>query len=114
MNDNIKGVLLDLDGTLYFKGRSIPGAREAIETLRARRIGVRFLTNTDSRATETLYERVKGYGLDIRVEEIYTPVVAAARYVAGKQGAKVFAMVADEILECFGNRVGNSARSPCW
>lgn len=97
----IKAVLFDLDGTLYFKGAVIPGAGEVIEHLRGLGLQMRFLTNTDSRKAETIFQRVMGYGLDIRLEELYTPVMAAVQFVKRQPEAKVFALVSDEVQECF-------------
>ncbi|GAA0389516.1 hypothetical protein GCM10009541_35780 [Micromonospora gifhornensis] len=45
----IRAVLLDLEGTLYANRRVIGGASDAIAELRERGLGVRFLTNTDSK-----------------------------------------------------------------
>lgn len=98
----IKAVLFDLDGTLYFKGAAIPGADEVLKHLRGLGLAMRFLTNTDSRRAESIYQRVVSYGLDIRLEELYTPVLAAVQFVERVPGAKVFALVSDEVQDCFG------------
>ena len=44
-----RGVLLDLDGTVYESGAAIPGAREAIDAIRLAGLPVRFATNTTRR-----------------------------------------------------------------
>ncbi|MFW9783232.1 MAG: hypothetical protein ACFFFB_13200, partial [Candidatus Heimdallarchaeota archaeon] len=43
----IKGILSDIDGTLYFKGNPVSGAIEAISKLRKKGLKLLFFTNTD-------------------------------------------------------------------
>jgi len=74
----VKGLLADLDGTLYVGDEAIPGAREALTSLRAAGVPMRFLTNTTTRPREALVEKLASMGLDIAAEEIFTaPRVAA-------------------------------------
>ena len=49
---HIKGVILDLDGTLYRDNLPIPGAPESIEELRAQGYSVVFVTNAVESPTE--------------------------------------------------------------
>ncbi len=44
--EDIKGVLLDLDGTIFVGDRLIPGAADAVDTLRRGGLPLRFGTNT--------------------------------------------------------------------
>ncbi len=41
----VKGILFDLDGTLWFKGKMTKGANECLEWARGRGLKVRILTN---------------------------------------------------------------------
>ncbi|HUR95347.1 MAG TPA: TIGR01458 family HAD-type hydrolase [Gemmatimonadales bacterium] len=68
--------LLDLDGTLYSGEAAVPGAAEAIGRLRASGVPFRLVTNTTSRSRRMLVERLRGYGLDLRAEEIVTAPLA--------------------------------------
>jgi HAD superfamily hydrolase (TIGR01458 family) len=92
-------VLLDLDGTLYQAGAPIPGATEAVERLRAANYTVRFCTNTDSQSTCALLERVRALGFDIREGELFTPVVAAHRVLAGNTSSRTLALVSAAVRE---------------
>jgi len=76
-----KGILFDLDGTLWFKGKVIEGANECLEWVRGRGLKVRILTNTDSRTGEMLRKEVADGGLDVRPGEIYAPADAALTLV---------------------------------
>ncbi|MFD9735603.1 HAD hydrolase-like protein [Umezawaea sp. NPDC059074] len=86
-------VLLDLEGTLFAKGEPLPGAAEAVDALRARGLGLRFLTNIDSRPPVRVAEELAGYGLDVPVAELFTPVSAARELFAGLPDASVFTLV---------------------
>lgn len=68
--------LLDLDGTLYTGGASVPGAVETLGRIRARGVPFRLVTNTTSRSRAMLVERVRSYGFDTQPEEIFTATLA--------------------------------------
>ena len=50
---DIKGILTDIDGTLYFKESPTKGAIETVSKLRKRK-KLLFLTNTDSQTPKTI------------------------------------------------------------
>ena len=77
MTDNlsgIKGCLIDFDGTLYFRGAMIPGAREAIERLMEMNLRIRFFTNIDSQTNESISANLQSMGLDIDPSQIFSAV----------------------------------------
>ncbi len=76
----MKSILLDLDGVLYEGGRLIDGASEAVGWLEAREIPHLFLTNTTSRPRTALVERLARMGIQVTVDQILTPPVAAVRW----------------------------------
>src|SRR4051812_9074947 len=77
----VAAYLLDLDGTLYTADTAIPGAADALARLRARGTQFRLVTNTTSRSRRMLVERLAGYGLDARAEEIVTATLAGAELI---------------------------------
>ena len=95
------GLLLDLDGTVYFRGRTISGAIESIAALRARGIGLRFLSNTDSLCARSLAERVRQFGIGLSPEEVFTAGSAALHLVKERPGARVLALVSSDLREHF-------------
>lgn len=96
-----KAVLLDLEGTLYASGSVLPGAVDALAALRETGLGLRFLTNTDSKTTERILSDLSGYGLGIEPHEIFTPVVAARRCVEQAPRARVRALVSHALGPLF-------------
>ncbi|WP_175407865.1 HAD-IA family hydrolase [Streptomyces sp. TRM64462] len=94
--DETRAVLLDLEGTLYAKETVLDGAVEAVAALRAMGLGLRFLTNTDSKTPDRVRADLAGYGLDVAPEELFTPVVAAAQLLTAC-GARTRALVSREL-----------------
>ncbi|WP_328964409.1 TIGR01458 family HAD-type hydrolase [Streptomyces virginiae] len=93
----IRAVLLDLEGTLYARGTALEGAAQAVETLRASGVGLRFLTNTDSKPASVIRSELAAYGLTVHEEELFTPVVAARQLLA-TAGARVYPLVSPALL----------------
>jgi arabinose operon protein AraL len=76
-----RGIILDLDGTVYRGEQLIPGARETIEWLRGRGHPLVFVTN----AIETLAEHVDklaGLGVPARPEEIINAPLVLVRHLS--------------------------------
>lgn len=96
---NIRALLLDLDGTLYGETGPVPGAADAVAALRHRGVPLRFVTNTTRRSRRLLAERLAGYGLDARPEEIITAVMAAVALLRERGVRRVSPCVAAATLE---------------
>ncbi len=81
MGLKIKGLLCDLDGTVYENDRIIAGAAEALEKYRSAGLSVRFVTNTTRMPRRLLHERLSQFGVTARVEEIFTAPIAAVAWL---------------------------------
>jgi HAD superfamily hydrolase (TIGR01458 family) len=93
---SIRGILLDLDGTLYVGGEAVAGAREAVEFLQASGLAVRYVTNTTRKPRGWVCERLRSMGFEVGEEEIFTPALAAV----GRIGpGTCFALVDDSLME---------------
>jgi HAD superfamily hydrolase (TIGR01458 family) len=77
----IKGVLLDLSGTIYEGDELLPGALEAVNELRAGGLPYRYITNTSRMPRGKILKRMQSMGFDIRQEEIFTAPSAVMAYV---------------------------------
>lgn len=86
---SIDGLLIDIEGVVMRGNEVIPGAQEALQTLRARGIPYRFITNTTIYCRHTLLERLQAMGFSIQVEDLFTATYAAARYLQ-EQNAKSY------------------------
>jgi HAD superfamily hydrolase (TIGR01458 family) len=76
-----KGLLIDLDGTVYDSGQTIPGAAEAVGELRETGIPLRFLTNTSRSSRVEVLARLGDHGIPADIEEVYTASYGAALWL---------------------------------
>ena len=86
----------NVDGTLIYPERAVPGAAEALAALKARGKAVRAVTNNSSLSRKELGDRFRAYGLPLEDEEVFSALAATAQFVAHEApGARV---------HVFGNR----------
>jgi HAD superfamily hydrolase (TIGR01458 family) len=100
---SIKGILSDIDGTLYFKGKPIPGAIEIIDQLREKEIKLLFFTNTDSKTPKKIYKWLRDYGFKLNEGEIFTPLIALKEFLSDKQDSKLYLVATEEVQNYFKN-----------
>lgn len=97
----IKGILFDLDGTLWFRGRVIEGANESLEWARGQGLEVKILTNVDTGTGDMIRERLVNGGLNVRPGEIYTPADAALTFVKQNPGKRFHFLVSRRLTTFF-------------
>jgi HAD superfamily hydrolase (TIGR01458 family) len=98
---HIKGILADIDGTLYFKGSPISGTVKAVEELRKKGIKLLFFTNTDSKSPRTVLNTLNEYGFSIKEREIFTPIIALKEFLAECPDKKIYLVTTEEVKEEF-------------
>jgi phospholysine phosphohistidine inorganic pyrophosphate phosphatase len=74
---SIKGLLLDLDGTLYTENRPTQGAREALIRLDVAGVPYRYVTNTTRKPRREVVAQLDNMGFPVREELVFTPATAA-------------------------------------
>ena len=88
---HMRGILIDLDGTLYHGTHRIDGADTLITYLQETKLPYRFVTNNSSATPEAVAERLVKMGIPAAAEDVCTSAQAAAEHIAGlKPGATVF------------------------
>ena len=97
----VRAVLLDVDGTLMNHGRPIPGAVGTLEWLRERDVQVRVLTNIDSHAPESVRRDLSAAGLDVDAAAVFTPVVAALRFLEQRPAERCHLLLTAELAARF-------------
>jgi glycerol-1-phosphatase len=76
-------VVCDLDGVVYVGDEPVPGAREALETLRSAGARLVLATNNAWRPPAAVAERIRAVtGFEATPEEVVTSAQAAARLLA--------------------------------
>ena len=86
----IRGVLIDLSGTLHVGDTAIQGAAAALRRLRdgagqAGGLAVRFVSNTTKEPAGALVARLRRLGFDVAPEEVYTSLTAAKAVIARRR-----------------------------
>lgn len=77
----IHGALFDLEGVLYIGKYPLPGSREALLSLQAAGIPMRFITNSSRLTRSSIVARLARMGLEVQIPHLFTPVVAARDYL---------------------------------
>jgi len=111
----IRALLVDLDGTLYFKGAPILGAAGALQQLKEAGIGLCFLTNTDSKSVRTIRRDLERMGFDVEERDIFTPATALRRFLEEEGSPRCHFLLAPELareFEPYAGMPGGSAGGP--
>ena len=90
----VRGLILDADGVLVLKGVPIPGAVDAVQTLQARNIPFRVVTNFSLVHRESLAGWFAAAGLAIESGRIITATSAAATHTAQRHPGRPLFVVA--------------------
>lgn len=77
----IRGILIDIAGTLEFKNEAIPEAIETISWLKNAGYQIKLLTNTDSKDPRAIVQHLLDYGFPITEKDIFTPIVALRDFI---------------------------------
>src|SRR6266581_24091 len=77
----IRSWLMDMDGVLVHEEHPIPGAAEFLTRLRELGLPFLVLTNNSIYTRRDLSARLRGIGLDVPEEAIWTSALATARFL---------------------------------
>lgn len=110
----IKGYLLDLDGTIYRGDKLVPGARETIDILRKRGRRLVFISNKPLYSRKEYAEKLCRLGIPATTADVINSSYVLANFLAKEApGAKVFAIGEPallEELECAGLELSEDPR----
>lgn len=88
---NTKGLLIDLDGTLYHGDRVIAGAAAWINQLNEAGVPYLYVTNNSSRTAAGVAEHLTRLGIAAEAEQVCTSAMAAAAFIQTESpGASVY------------------------
>lgn len=74
-------MLFDIDGVLVTSWRALPGAADALRSVRDRGLPRAFLTNTTSRTRAEIAAALRECGMDVDTTEIVTAAALTAEYL---------------------------------
>jgi HAD superfamily hydrolase (TIGR01458 family) len=106
---DVKGVLADMDGVWFVGDRALPGALETLTRLRARKIPIRFVTNTTTTTRGEMARRMLSMGFDVDASEFVTTAAAAASLLRAAGIERVRLVISPSIR---GEFEGLSTRPP--
>ncbi len=89
MTNQPSAYLFDLDGVFYNDTQPIPGGPAVIAHVRARGVPFRFVTNTTSKGRAALVRKLRSFGIEVDVHEIFQPAVAAAQFLIEHDASSV-------------------------
>ncbi|WP_269524499.1 TIGR01458 family HAD-type hydrolase [Coraliomargarita parva] len=99
--ESIRGLLLDLSGTIYVDDTRIEGALEAVKALQAARYRLRYITNTTSRPRRRILQRMEKLGLPVAENEVFTAPLAASHVLEAAGHRRCHFLLNKEVLEEF-------------
>ena len=97
----IRGVIFDIDGVLIFQGRVYPNAIEVVDTLRAKGLVLRFLTNSTLNSRASCTEKLRQSGFHVLEHEVITASYATAVYLRSQNPRSCWVMVDREGIQEF-------------
>ena len=96
----IRAVLLDIDGVLTVSWRPLPGAVEAVTSLRDAGFAVALVTNTTSQTRAWMASALSEAGFGVGVGDIFTaPAITAAYLARHYPGARCALLNSGDIAE---------------
>jgi HAD superfamily hydrolase (TIGR01458 family) len=77
----IKGILIDLSGTVHVGDQPVPGAVEAVRYLQQVGMPFRFVTNTSRKTRAMLHQDLGKLGFEVPAAHIFTAPLAVRSYL---------------------------------
>lgn len=89
--EDVRGLLIDLDGVVYTGHVPIAGAAEFLAEARRRGMAFLLVTNNSTTSPELVAERLKAMDVEVTPDEILTSAQAAAAYIKhhANEGARL-------------------------
>ncbi len=109
----MRGLLLDVDGTLLVGERPVPGAPEWLERVRRARIAFRILTNTTRRPRREVVAALRRAGFRVEAHEVLTPALLARQCILRAGRPTALLLLPEASKEDFAD-IAEEARTPAW
>ena len=94
----VRGLLVDLDGTLYTNDGPVRGANEALKRLDRAGIDLRFVTNATHKPRREIAAHLENLGFLAKENHIFTPATAVAERLR-VEGVGCFPLLDEVLLE---------------
>jgi HAD superfamily hydrolase (TIGR01458 family) len=97
--EQIRGLLIDIDGTVTEAHSLIPGAPEALALLRTRKVPYRLVTNTTSKPRSAILTQMRSLELDIPAEAVITAPVVGRDYLLERGLTRCYPLLKNSLRE---------------
>jgi HAD superfamily hydrolase (TIGR01458 family) len=101
MLEDVRALLIDLDGVLYVEEEPVAGAAEALRRLRERGLPLRFVTNTTAHSRDRTLEKLARLGLGVDDRELITPAALAVGHCRERGHHRVALIMNEEVKRDF-------------
>ena len=112
-DDPVRGVLLDIDGTLVEGDRAVPGAPGWLADLDRRGTPYRLMTNTTRRSRAAIAAMLARAGFSVDAAHVLTPAALARRRILASDRRSAALIVTDDARVDF-EGVETTADDPGW
>jgi HAD superfamily hydrolase (TIGR01450 family) len=89
--------VFDLDSTLWFWDRLIPGAKKVLKKLRKLDKKILFVTNNTIESRRDIAARLRKLGIDVKVDEVINAGITIGYYIKEKNGTALALNIGTEI-----------------
>lgn len=96
-----QALLLDINGVLYEDDLPLPGAVQALQSLRARGIPFRLVTNASRRTRAATHAKLASIGFDVQLEQVFSAPQAVLRHLR-KHQLRPYCLIHSALEEEFG------------
>jgi HAD superfamily hydrolase (TIGR01458 family) len=101
IKNKFEGIIFDVDGVLEYQGKIYPGAVELLDSLRAKGVVIRVVTNSTLKSRKSCTDKLQKKGFNISEDEVITASFATARYLEALNPRSCWIMLKGEGLEEF-------------
>lgn len=79
---DVRGALVDLDGTVYRGDSLLPGVRDGLTALAEAGVATAFLSNNATKRPAAYREKLAGFGIEVPADRVCTSAAITADYLA--------------------------------
>lgn len=111
--DNIKCIVFDLDGTIYFGNQLADKALEVIELARSKCQKTFFVTNNSAKTRIQIHEKLIKLGINVELDEVINSGYAITRYLKNKSYTDIYCLGTDDLaFEISANGINALSETP--
>ncbi|KAJ2359216.1 hypothetical protein IWW50_003220 [Coemansia erecta] len=95
----LRGVMLDISGTLHVNYSPTPNAVAALSKLRSTGVKVRFVTNSTKMTDESLFTKLISMGFEVTRAEIFSSLSAAKQMISDRSYRPLLLLEDDALVQ---------------